>query len=99
MRWVHFAIGAAMVGVGAATFSAELGGKGIKKLYDDLTGKPLDDLPKESLFLTTEEKNDMLIRLRETGVLQKMKYCPPCHNWVCDDCFDHDEMMCTEHAR
>jgi len=99
MRWVHFAIGAAMVGVGAATFSAELGGKGLKKLYDDLTGKPLDDLPKESLFLTTEEKNDMLIRLRETGVLQQMKYCPPCHNWVCDDCFDHDEMMCTEHAK
>lgn len=98
MRWVHFIIGAAMVGVGAATFSAELGGKGIKKVYNDLTGKPLNDLPKESLFLTTEEKNDMLVRLRETGILGKLNYCPTCHNWVCVDCFDFDAMLCIKHA-
>ena len=98
MRWVHFTIGAAMVGVGAATFSAELGGKGIKKLYNDLTGKPLDDLPKESFFLTTEEKDEMLVRLREEGILEEMNYCPACHNWVCEDCFDPRSMLCIDHA-
>jgi len=98
MRWIHFALGAAMVGVGVATFSAEIGTKGLKKIYNDLAGKPLDDLPKESMFLTTDEKNDMLVKLREEGILAKMHYCPACRDWVCSDCFDFDQMFCVDHA-
>lgn len=98
MRWVHFALGAAMVGAGVATFSAELGTKGIRKIYTDLTGKPLDDMPKESMFLTGEERDDMLTKLRESGVLAALNYCPACRDWVCADCFDNNEMFCLDHV-
>jgi len=97
-RWVHLAVGAAMTGLGVATFSAEMSGKGIKKLYHDLKGKPLDDIPKENLFLTTEEKDEMVYRLREEGILAKLNYCPACHNWVCADCFNSEAMMCIDHV-
>ncbi len=97
-RWVHLAIGAAMTGLGIATFSAEMSGKGIKKLLEDLNGKPLDDIPKENLFLTTEEKDEIVTRLRDEGILAKMNYCPACHNWVCKDCFDSTAMMCIDHV-
>jgi len=97
-RWVHLAIGAAMTGLGVATFSAEMGGKGIKKFLDDLNGKPLDDIPKEKLFLTTEEKDEIVSRLREEGILSKLNYCPACHNWVCEKCFDSNSSMCVDHV-
>ncbi len=95
-RWMHMAVAGAMVGAGVATLRPEMGMKGVKRLYEDLSGKPLDDLPRERLFLTTEERDAMVARLRGQGILGELKHCPECGRWVCGECFDEDEGVCNE---
>ncbi len=96
-RWVNMGAGAAMAGIGAATLRPEMGIKGIRKLYSDFTGKALDDLPKDDLFLTTEERDRMVKKLRKEGILAAVNYCTECKKWVCEDCYDFDERICNEH--
>lgn len=96
-RWVHMGAGAAMAGIGAATLRPEMGIKGIRKLYADFSGKGLDDVPKDNLFLTAEERDLMVKKLRKEGILAEINYCTECKKWVCVDCFDPDERICNEH--
>ena len=95
-RWVHFGIAGAMAGVGIATLSPEMGMKGLKKLYEDFTEKPLDDLPREKMLLTDRERGKMVRQLREWGILSELNHCSECGKWVCSDCFDPDEELCNE---
>jgi len=97
IKWAHVLVGAGMVGIGIAGFRADMGAQGLKKIFNDLTGKQLDDYPKDSLFLTTAEKDKILTMLREEGILAGMGYCPNCRNWVCKDCFDEESGLCVEH--
>jgi len=95
-KWLHFAIGGAMAGVGIATLNTEMGVKGIKKLYSDFTQSPLERIPKEGFLLTTEERDRMLSQLRDSKVFDHLHYCPACDNWVCDKCFDFDALACKK---
>ena len=96
-RWLHYGLGSAMIGLGFAALRPEVGIKGLKKLYSDLAGKPMDDLPHDRLFLTQEERDKMVTRLRQEGILDELNYCPECDKWVCGECFDSDEEICNEH--
>lgn len=96
-RWIHFGVAGVMVGAGAAVFSAELGVKGLKKLYEDLSGRPFDDLPREELFMTSDEKDAIVERLRRCGITQRLNYCAECGKWVCGECFDEGAGYCNEH--
>jgi len=95
-HWLHFGIAGAMAGVGMATLNPEMGMKGLKKLYEDFTEKPLDDLPREKIFLTERERDKMVRQLREWGIISELNHCPECGRWVCSDCFDPDEQLCNE---
>jgi len=97
VRWVHLGAGVAMAGIGLATLRPEMGFKGIRKLYADFSGKELEDVPKDDLFLTSEEKDRMVQRLRKEGILAEINYCTECKKWVCEDCYDFDERICNEH--
>ena len=95
-KWLNFAIGGVMAGVGVATLNTEIGIKGVKKLYGDFTQTPLNKIPKEGFILTSEEKDRMISRLRDNDIFKKLHYCPSCDSWVCNKCFDPDEMLCGE---
>ena len=96
-RWLHYGLGSAMIGIGFGALRPEVGIKGLKKLYSDLAGKPMDDLPRDRLFLTQEERDNMVTRLRQEGILDELNYCPECDKWVCGECFDSNEEICNEH--
>lgn len=98
MKWLHFAIGGAMAGVGVATMNSEIGIKGIKKLYADFTETPLVKIPKEGFMLTGEERDRMLSQLRDYKIFDNLHYCPACDLWVCDKCFDLDALECKKCA-
>ncbi|MDP6155881.1 MAG: FHA domain-containing protein [Candidatus Thermoplasmatota archaeon] len=95
-KWLNFAIGGVMAGVGVATLNSEIGMKGVKKLYSDFTQTPLNKIPKDGFTLTAEEKDRMISRLRDNDILKKLHYCPGCNKWVCGKCFDGDAMLCEE---
>ena len=61
-----------------ATLNPEMGMKGLKKLYEDFTEKPLDDLPREKIFLTERERDKMVRQLREWGIISELNHCPEC---------------------
>lgn len=96
-RWLHMGIAGAMLGASVATFQAEIGIKGLKKLYKNFTGKSNEDIPTEKLFLTSEEKDSMVTKLRENGILGKLHYCAECGKWICEECYDFDSKQCYEH--
>jgi len=96
-RWLRMGIAGAMIGVGVASASAEIGIDGLKELYRNFSGSSWEDIPKEELFLTAEEKDEMVTKLRESGILTKMHYCAECGKWVCGKCYDLDSKMCKEH--
>ena len=107
-KWLMLGVTGAMLGLGGATFGVSRvskmvmgdgGIKGAKRLFEEFTGKPLDEIPAEKFLLTNEEKDKMLMELRNAGIMQKINYCPACNNWVCPDCFDSDEMMCCQDSQ
>jgi len=96
-----------MVGIGIATFGAarvtkmpgsETGARGLKRIFYEFTGKNLSDIPAERFMLTNEERDKLIMELREQEIITKLNYCPVCNKWVCGDCFDREEMMCTRDA-
>lgn len=97
-KWLNFAIGGIMVGVGVGTLHTEIGVKGVKKLYADFTQTPLNKIPAKEFILTNEERDRMVSRLRDNGIFNKMHYCSSCNSWVCDKCFDFNDMLCKKCA-
>lgn len=95
-RWVHMALGGALMGAGVLSLRPEMGMKGVKKLYEGIAGKPLSDLPRERMFLTDDEREGMVRKLRKKGILDGLNHCPECGKWVCEECFDADEGVCNE---
>lgn len=102
-RWLMLGVAGALLGVGAATFGmsqvgkvavGDGGFKGMKRIFQEFSGKPLDEIPAEKFLLTTEEKDKILDELRSHGIMEKFHFCPSCNKWVCVDCFDAQELMC-----
>jgi len=106
-KWLMLGVAGAMVGIGIATFGAarvtkmpgsETGARGLKRIFYEFTGKNLSDIPAERFMLTNEERDKLIMELREQEIITKLNYCPVCNKWVCGDCFDREEMMCTRDA-
>ena len=107
-KWLMLGVAGAMVGVGIATFGVanigkipggDAGIKSIKKIFQEFTGKPMDEIPAEKFLLTNEERDKMLSELRDREIMTKLNFCPSCKTWVCGECFDGDEGMCVRDAQ
>ncbi len=96
LRWVNLTIGAAMAGVGVGTLNAEVGIKGVKKIFSDFSREPFSNLSKKGFMLTNEEKDRMINLLRDKHILEKVHFCPACNSWVCSECFNAEKMMCSK---
>jgi tetratricopeptide (TPR) repeat protein len=60
--------------------------------------KKKETIPDQAL-LTHKEKDKLLEKLRTSKILQKMRYCPECMNWVCLQCWNMDNKLCKKHSK
>ncbi len=102
-KWLMLGVTGGLVGLGIATVSvtsitkapgSDIGLKAMGRLFQDFTGKTLDQIPSEKFLLTDNERNNLVMELRNAGIIDKLNYCPVCARWVCSDCFEYQERMC-----
>ncbi|MFX1520922.1 MAG: tetratricopeptide repeat protein [Promethearchaeota archaeon] len=57
-----------------------------------------ETIPDQTFLLTQQEKDELLKKLRESKILEKIQYCPECMCWVCFQCWDIDKKSCKKHS-